>query len=128
MPDPMWLVWLRYAEDDLQIARLLVRSHPGAAVLHAQQAAEKAVKALWVQSRAADPPRIHHVERLLTELGAAGALVDSAGDLTDGYFTSKYPPAMGGAPAAEISTEDAAERLRSAEEIVQWAKQRLPRG
>ena len=97
-------------------------------MLHAQQAAEKAAKAVWVQSREQDPPRIHHVERLLTELGATGALVDSAGDLTDGYFASKYPPIMGAAPAAEISIEDAAERLRNAEEIVRWAKQTLPLG
>ena len=125
-PDSTWQVWLRYAEEELAIARVLKDDHPGGAVVHAQQAAEKAVKALWVWSRGQDPPRVHHVERLLAELGASRPLLTSGGDLTDGYFAARYPPFIGEPAAAEITVDDAAERLRDAEEIVRWVRQKLP--
>ncbi len=125
-PGPLWQVWLRYAEDDLGAARLLRSDHPAASVFHAQQAAEKAAKALWVWSREQDPPRMHDVAGILEQFGAARTLLDAGADLTDAYFASRYPPFIGEPVSAEVSPQEAADRLKDAEEILRWVRHKLP--
>lgn len=59
--------WLALVEDDLRIARLAVEQEPpiiGPACFHAQQAAEKAVKALLVALDDIEVPRTHDVVAL----------------------------------------------------------------
>lgn len=60
-------VWLRYADDDLEAAEiLLTHDSPkiSAAAFHCQQAAEKYLKAFLV-SYNHQPPRTHNLEALL---------------------------------------------------------------
>ena len=67
------LNWLAKAEDDLTIAALVLNSDVGvewAACFHAQQAAEKAVKAVLVH-RGTDFPKSHRLDRLAELLPAS---------------------------------------------------------
>jgi HEPN domain-containing protein len=57
--------WWEYAERDLETARVPLRAQRwDAASLFAQQAAEKAIKALLVQASGELPPRVHDLVRL----------------------------------------------------------------
>ncbi len=76
--------WLRYARDDLEVADLVVEggSVPRAACFHAQQAAEKAIKAclLFLQKGV---PRSHDLELLAGTLPEGWRLRENPSSLTD---------------------------------------------
>lgn len=57
--------WLRYAEDDLRVAEILLEqsSVPRTSCFHAQQAAEKSIKAIFVFLQV-DFPFTHDLDRL----------------------------------------------------------------
>lgn len=65
--------WLRWASADLRVAKLTAdeRIAPQIAAFHAQQAAEKALKALLVQKQI-DFPRTHSIGVRLVLLEQAG--------------------------------------------------------
>jgi HEPN domain-containing protein len=76
--------WLRYARDDLEVAELVIEqgSVPRAACFHAQQAAEKAIKAclLLLQEGV---PRTHDLELLAATLPEGWRLRENPSSLTD---------------------------------------------
>jgi len=88
--------WLRWARADMTVAALTddERIAPEIVAFHAQQAAEKVLKALLVQ-RQFDFPRTHSIGALLAlcaEAGFAGTedLID-ASSLTRYAVTTRYP-------------------------------------
>ena len=89
----------------------------------AQQAAEKAVKALLI-ARGLEFPYVHDLVRLLSLLGDAGLSVPAsvwrAEELTRYATTARYPNA--GAPVSEAQYADAVE---IAEAVVGWAEESL---
>jgi HEPN domain-containing protein len=87
--------WLRYAEENLQSAQLLLQSALFNPTLqHAQQAVEKFLKAVLI-ARGLPLQRTHSINVLmqtLTNDGVDIALSDEACDLFDTiYLPSKYP-------------------------------------
>lgn len=120
--------WLRYARSDLAIAK----GPRSPAVLwdslcfQAQQAAEKAVKAVLVWHRI-EFPRTHNIGELLTLLEQAGHPVPDvlrgADRLTDFATVARYPGNP--EPADQEDHEDA---IRLAEAAVQWAQSVIGRG
>mgnify|MGYP001627233812 CR=1 FL=1 len=106
--------WLRQAEDDLEAARALRDARKYAqACFFAQQAAEKALKALWY---AADlDPWGHSVTRLIDELppelrSSLESLRQAALSLDKLYIPTRYPDALGVLTPAEAYTLAEAER------------------
>ncbi|HZY64890.1 MAG TPA: HEPN domain-containing protein [Rubrobacteraceae bacterium] len=118
--------WRRFADMDLEAARVLVRDErleALAAVIcfHAHQSAEKYLKGLLVASDQ-EPPRIHALPDLLrrtitcvSDLDSS-ELRDAANNLNVYYIPSRYPAEVGG-PAGPITAEEVAEALTWAEEI-----------
>jgi hypothetical protein len=89
-PAPDWAPWLDQAEHDLYAARQNDASDLwDVAVTLAEQAAEKAAKAVWIDKRGELAPRIHFVGQLLRELGAPEELV-KAGTATSPYATRPW--------------------------------------
>ncbi len=123
---PLWREWLDQAERDLRLATEIQASYPESSVFSAQQAAEKAAKALWIAQDRGTPPRTHAVDRLLGDLGAPAELVEAGSRLARSYVMSRYPDAASGAPFRLIAIEDAAARLANAEQVLEWVKDRLP--
>ncbi len=88
--------WLAKAGDDLTVATVLLDRASGvnwAACFHAQQATEKALKALLV-AFGIDFPRSHALERLLALLPAQAATefdVDAVAELTPWAVAGRYP-------------------------------------
>jgi HEPN domain-containing protein len=86
--------WLAQAVADLETATLLAPSRPYAACFYAQQAAEKAVKVIYV-ANSLDFPWSHSVHQLLVEAAEAYPellpLAEVAGLLDRYYVGTRYP-------------------------------------
>lgn len=102
--------WLRYAKGDLHVAELILRdeeSLPSLAAFHAQQAAEKALKAILIL-RDVDFPRTHdlvalagllpHAERVLSVSDA------ELEELTTWAVEARYPGELALATREEART------------------------
>ena len=118
--------WVRHAEADLRYARL-GRNEPGILLnlvaFHAQQAIEKALKALLVADQV-EFPRTHDLEELLAILRQAGrrcpAGLDQVKELTPMAVQTRYP---GFDDPVEESEVD--EAIRLANETLSWVKGEL---
>lgn len=118
--------WMQFAESDLRLARLAAQDQsirPEQVCFHAQQAAEKAIKAI-LRSRQADFPLTHDIELLLRLAEEAGIGlpegIRAAGRLTPYAVETRYPGFQ-----SEISGAELEEALETAESVVEWAKQAL---
>ncbi len=112
--------WWQYAIVDLKSARLLLAEGIYTqACFHAQQAVEKALKAV-IAARGETPPRTHKIS-LLVEITSL-PLEDLANELNDldlVYLPTRYPDALPGTlPEGEPSRELAAECVDLAGEVV----------
>ena len=114
--------WLAAAADDLALARADV---PGLSSLepfcfHAQQAAEKAIKAVLL-SLGVDFPRSHNLVLLLHLARFHGldvpADVEAAGYLSVFAVSLRYP----GPPDEPVDPEERAEAVTTAVAVLRWA-------
>ncbi len=116
--------WMGRARGNLARAK---RRAPGDYLedlcLDAQQAAEKALKAVLI-SRGVEFPYTHDVGRLLSLLEVAGNVIPEevrrAEILSDYAWASRYPSA-----APPISEQAYADAIRMAEAVVRWVDKRL---
>ena len=88
--------WLAKANEDLTVADIVLNAPHGvnwAACFHAQQATEKALKAVLV-AYGIDFPRSHALERLLALMPADSASnfdIESVAELTPWAVAGRYP-------------------------------------
>jgi len=113
--------WMEYARSDLALAgephgpRVRLET----VCFHAQQAVEKAVKAVLVQAGVTFP-KVHSIERLLDLLPAA---IERTPDLLKSRTLSAYATVPRYPSALEpVSEQRAREVLRVAEAVVAWAE------
>ncbi len=113
--------WPRHAPSDLALAR--AQDRPGvlleALCFHAQQAAEKALKAVLLR-RGIEFPRTHDIEALLNLLPAdveMTADVEEARVLTQYAVVTRYPGTE--EPLTQGEYQDA---MRVADAVVHWAE------
>lgn len=121
--------WLRRARSNLARAKA-DRGLPD--VLYedlcfdAQQAAEKAMKAVLVH-RKFPFPKTHRIAELLTFLHQAGATVPEevrlAGILTGYAVETRYP-----GPIEDVTAEEYAEAVALAEGVLRWAESAVAQG
>lgn len=118
--------WLSQAKEDYNTAQYnLDGGIYYASVFFAQQAAEKSLKALFIEVNREEPPKTHSMVRLARSLSAPEEIMEAAADLNPEYFSTRYPDAAVGIPA-EMYTRKLAERhLRLAEKVVQWVESLL---
>jgi len=114
--------WLEHARSDLALARVGVGADvlPEQLCFHAQQAVEKAFKAVLLH-RKVEFPFTHDLSELLDALADAGievpALLTEADALTPYAVETRYPGSWG-----EISDQDVEEAIRLAEGVLRWAE------
>jgi HEPN domain-containing protein len=120
-------LWLQLADEDLAMARLaLEQGIYRQTCFHAQQAVEKALKALLL-ARQGTYPKTHSLEDLLA--------FDSSGELSEWeepcrrlsqfYLTTRYVDALPGGVMDESSDEDARTSLADAATIVSSVRGRV---
>jgi HEPN domain-containing protein len=114
--------WLAHAESDLNLARLVKGNKqvlPEQVCFHAQQAAEKVLKAVLLFKRV-EFPLVHDLEALLELLGKSGLAVppevSEARSLTPYAVEARYPGHL-----EEVTPSDADEAIRLAEGVLRWA-------
>jgi HEPN domain-containing protein len=118
--------WMSHAESDLKLARLAAGDpsiRREQVCFHAQQAAEKAIKAMLL-SHQLEFPLVHDLEELL-EIAERGGLrmpdgVREVGLLTPYAVETRYPGCW-----PEITDADLKEAIRIAELTVTWANDEL---
>ena len=125
--------WLSEAEEDLSVAKILLREGKySASCFHSQQAAEKASKALLLIHRRFEPG--HSVSELLLtarEVGASitGDYIQYARVLDRYHIPTRYPNVFErGAPHEYFMEEDAQEAVHLAEEIINLVKREAKEG
>jgi len=134
------LLWLRAAWEDLEDAELMLEEGRWfRAAFFAQQAAEKALKALYPLVAGTEPPRMHSVTELYRGLREHGfrlpeELAEKLPALNKYYTVTRYPDAANGLPSESVDREEAeravgvARRLlRLVEEAVRGAEEEAPR-
>jgi len=117
--------WLRFASEDLTSARTLAeaaKAPPRQSCWLAQQAAEKALKALLVWHQI-DFPRTHDLDLLRNLLPAdcaAKARPEDVAELTEWAVEARYP---GDWPEASLA--DAEKAIATAAELVEAVRQEI---
>ena len=121
--------WIKQAKRDLEMAKKARESgYYEWTCFIAQQAAEKAVKAVYqAQGGSAMGHGIGSLIRGLEEkLHPTGEIIRSARMLDGYYIPSRYPDGMAhGSPADHFNREDADGAIRSAGEIVRFCENLL---
>ena len=113
--------WLRYAVSDLEVARTTPSSRIllEALCFHAQQAAERAIKAVLV-AQVIPFPRTHNIRTLLDLLPQGMGLpseVEAAASLTDYAVLTRYPGNF-----EPVTEEEYREAIYLAEAVIHWAE------
>jgi HEPN domain-containing protein len=115
--------WLSHAKSDLRLAHLAAGDESvrrEQVCFHAQQAAEKAIKAVLL-ARKIEFPLTHDIEELLEIAQDNGVKlsedIQEAGLLTPYAVESRYPGYL-----FEITEEDLKEAVQTAERTVEWAE------
>ena len=121
--------WLAEAEVDLNLSERIAEEFPSRACFHAQQAGEKALKAIL---SATGQRRV--VGHSLSDLGDAvtghdptyGELHDEASTLDRFYIATRYPNGLpGGLPSRQYRHEDAEAAVSTARKVLEHARRFL---
>lgn len=119
--------WLEYAQKDLEAARKLVSSRQltGLAAFHAQQAVEKAFKAV-LEEFDLGLVKTHDIERLYALIDPQLQVdTDALQALNSVYIEVRYPADLGIAYGAEPNQEDARNFIAFAEEVLKKTRNLL---
>jgi HEPN domain-containing protein len=118
--------WWRQAQADLETAEFNLRGgHFYAASWLSQQAAEKGVKALWVDRLGEAAPRTHDLRRLGGQLGVPQDVRRDLDNVTQAFDLSGYPDTLRGAPVDTVTSSDATDHLDAAQRILAWVAKEL---
>ena len=121
--------WLRQAEADLRAAEdSAATAHYEWAAFQAQQAAEKAVKALVQFLHGA--VRGHSITEILQQLPASAlapqAVLDAARQLDKVYLTARYPNGfVSGTPSDYFTEKDSREHIGHGRIILQFCRSQI---
>jgi len=124
--------WLEEAMDDYEAAKDLLRlGRYSKACFFAQQASEKALKALMIK-RAGSYTGVHSVAELLRRLRGSvqvpERLIDLGEKLDRYYIPTRYPNAWPyGAPHKHYSEEEARQALEYAGEVLRFVRGEIER-
>lgn len=115
--------WLRHAASDLHLAKLglvdpdVLRNQ---IAFHAQQAAEKSLKAVLAE-RKVHFPKTHDLEALIEIIQLAGVAWPLAAQQIEALapfaVETRYPGGL-----AQVSDAEAEEAIKSAEQVLNWAR------
>lgn len=92
-----------------------------ASVFYAQQAAEKALKAVLI-GRLRRAPRGHNLITFANDLSAPIDVMNAAAELNMDFLDARNPEHAGGVPAQMYDHESAERHLNASRVITDWAK------
>ena len=118
-------MWWELALDDIDTARknYTIRKYHVTA-LYAQQATEKALKALYIQTFN-ELKKTHDLVFLAKKLNIPEQYKIICKQLDPVYLETRYPDVSGKLPQMLFDASDATEFIKIAEEVLQWVKTQL---
>lgn len=117
--------WWRQAERDILSAEHSLSSGDFyIAAFLSQQAAEKALKALYLQEKK-ELLKTHNISRLAKALDLSDILLKKIAMLEPVYQETRYPDVSAKIPADEFEEKDAQEFVNIAHEVLIWIQKRI---
>ena len=114
------------SEEDLRTAELIIEvDRFYASVFFSQQAAEKALKSVYIYQKKV-LPKTHNIVKLASELEAPDEVIKACQELNPDYVTTRYVDAANGVPAQMYSRNSAITHLEYAKTVIAWTQQHLP--
>lgn len=112
--------WLDKAEEDLENAQVLLDAERwGGASFYAQQTAEKALKALLIETEGKFP-KTHDLVKLARACDAPEEIEAACADLSPAYMSQRYPDVEN-----PVDEEDATRFLEEAQEVLDWVRDQI---
>lgn len=90
-----------------------------------QQAAEKVLKAVFIEKKKESPGNTHSLTHMGREVNIPKELWNSLRDLTKEYYLSRYPDVSEDIPYKMYTKHDAKKFLKDCEKIIQWAESQI---
>jgi len=117
--------WLKQAEDDLSsaIANIGIERYYVASFL-AQQAAEKALKALLIK-QGKGLIKMHNLIIMGKKANLPDELIKKCDALNAVYTETRYPDAVGPIPSEKFTLEMAEDDAAIAKEVLAWLKNKI---
>ena len=113
------------AQEDLDTAnKLLAIGKYYASVFFSEQAAEKALKVVYLEKKRR-AVFTHDLVELAEELGAPENVFHAAAELSPDYLTTRYPDAANAVPAKLYDAASARMHLELSQEVLKWVKREL---
>lgn len=113
--------WWRQADADLHSGDIMLANGQWyAASWFAQQAAEKALKALWIEIMQTDPARTHDVRQLGRSVSAPANIEQDLTALFPIFSLTRYPDALNVPPVDAVGALDAREHVDAARRVLRW--------
>lgn len=110
--------WLDQAEKDLELAKYdLKGEYYEDACFHSQQAAEKALKAVYIK-KFKDLLKIHDVKLLAQKVSAPPEIIEIGDQLNPFYTITRYPDIE----EPTVTEEDTKDAIKKAERVLEWVK------
>ncbi|MFH2106240.1 MAG: HEPN domain-containing protein [Candidatus Micrarchaeota archaeon] len=117
-------LWLKQAEEDLNTAEAIMKSSKFyASVFFAQQAAEKALKAVYIK-KFNDLAKVHDLVFLGRKVGLSPEILEGCVYLNRAYIESRYPGDLK-TPSEKFSKSEASKGIDIAKEVLVWVKKIL---
>ncbi len=118
--------WFEQALADYDKAKVLFEANKyDGVVVFAQQAAEKALKALYILSFKKIPPKTHDLSELCTKVKAPPIICLHSENLSGTYFFSRYPGAAPTIPVKFYTQDKAKKHLQEAEVILHCVEKKI---
>lgn len=118
--------WFDIAESDLKAARHSLESKDYyVCAFLAQQAAEKALKAVFLNMHKDAPPKIHDLEFLAEKVKAPEEIIMESIKLGRTYLISRYPGTGAEIAPKYFNKKISEEHLKEAEVVIKWCKKML---
>jgi len=109
----------KYAEANLKIGVFYVCS------FLAQQAAEKALKALYIETKRIVPAKTHNLIKLGKELKTPSYILEGLREINPVFVTTRYPDAANGRPTEMFNKKIAQNYLEIAKDVLQWVETQI---
>ena len=119
--------WVRQAQEDMLAVHSNIREEKYSwACFIAQQAAEKALKALYADQHSEEPPHSHSLRMLAADGVPPGTevpqeILEALAGLDRHYTISRYRSSLMAVPGEEYCKADAEEARRQCSKTLQWA-------
>jgi len=118
--------WIGQAEHDFENARKTLEIDLyDLSIISCQQSAEKILKALYIQLKSEEPPRIHSIRKLMALTDIPAEMLEEVADLDSYYLALRYPDVSELMPYENCSKEDAELAIKKTEQILNLVKSKI---